>query len=260
MIADRIKVVKIGGNVVDDPDALSKFISDFSRLAGPKIIVHGGGKEATRLSAALGIETVMVEGRRVTDAETLSVVTMVYAGLINKRVVAMLQAAGIDALGLSGADANVITAVRRRNTSVDYGYVGDIDPLDVNESVFSMLFRQGITPVVCAIMHDGDGQLLNCNADSVAAAVAMAVSRISSVDLIYCFEKPGVLADAGDDSSLIRQIDAETYDSLRAEGVVSKGMIPKIDNAMAALRGGVSEVYIKSAANLLSPVGTLVCL
>jgi len=260
MIADRIKVVKIGGNVVDNPDALSKFISDFKRLAGPKIIVHGGGKEATRLSEALGIETVMVDGRRVTDAETLSVVTMVYAGLINKRVVAMLQAAGIDALGLSGADANVITAVRRRNAPVDYGYVGDIDPLDVNESVFSMLFRQGITPVVCAIMHDGDGQLLNCNADSVAAAVAMAVSRISSVDLIYCFEKPGVLADADDDSSLIRRIDVEAFDSLRAEGVISKGMIPKIDNAMAALHGGVSEVYIKGAANLLSPVGTLVCL
>lgn len=260
MIADRIKVVKIGGNVVDDPDALSKFISDFKRLAGPKIIVHGGGKEATRLSAALGIETVMIDGRRVTDAETLSVVTMVYAGLINKRIVAMLQAAGIDALGLSGADANVITAVRRRNTPVDYGYVGDIDPLDVNESVFAMLFRQGLTPVVCAIMHDGEGQLLNCNADSVAAAVAMAVSRMSSVDLIYCFEKPGVLADADDDSSLIRQIDAETFDSLRAEGIVSKGMIPKIDNAMAALHGGVSEVYIKSAANLLSPVGTLICL
>lgn len=260
MIADRIKVVKIGGNVVDNPDALFEFISDFKRLAGPKIIVHGGGKEATRLSEALGIETVMIDGRRVTDAETLSVVTMVYAGLINKRVVAMLQAAGIDALGLSGADANVITAVRRRNAPVDYGYVGDIDPLDVNESVFSMLFRQGITPVVCAIMHDGDGQLLNCNADSVAAAVAMAVSRISSVDLIYCFEKPGVLADADDDSSLIRRIDVEAFDSLRTKGVISKGMIPKIDNAMAALHGGVSEVYIKGAANLLSPVGTLVCL
>lgn len=257
-VRDRIKVVKIGGNVIDDPPALSAFIDRFRQLAGPKILIHGGGKEATRICGALGIETVMIDGRRVTDRATLDVVTMVYAGLINKRIVAQMQAVGIDAIGLSGADANVVTASRRASKPVDYGYVGDIDPMDVNEMTLSMLLKQGITPVLCAIMHNGNGQLLNCNADSVASAVAIAVSRISPVDLIYCFEKPGVLADAYDDSTIIRRIDGNSYKDLRERGIVSKGMIPKIDNAMAALRAGVSDVYIKSAENLLSPLGTIV--
>lgn len=260
MMADRIKVVKIGGNVVDNPEALSLFLNDFKSLAGPKILVHGGGKEATRLCSALGIETKMIDGRRVTDCDTLSVVTMVYAGLINKRIVAKLQAIGIDAIGLSGADANIITATKRKPVPIDFGFVGDIDPLDVNESVFSILFKQGTVPVVCAIMHDGDGQLLNCNADSVAASVAVATARISPVDLIFCFEKPGVLLDSDNDSTVIRQIDQEMYTQLKSEGKISKGMIPKIDNAMNALRLGVSEVYIKSASNLLKATGTLVSL
>lgn len=259
-MSDRIKVVKIGGNVVDNSQALSRFLADFKRLSGPKILVHGGGKEATRLSAALGIETKMIDGRRVTDSETLSVVTMVYAGLINKRIVSLLQAEGVDAIGMCGADANIITAKRRNPEPVDYGFVGDIDPLDVNESVFSLLFKEGVTPVICAIMHDGAGQLLNCNADSVAGAVAVASSRINPVDLVYCFEKPGVLSEPDDDSSVIRHIDSESYAQLRADGVISRGMIPKIDNAMAALRGGVSEVYIKSADNLLNSLSTVVTL
>lgn len=259
-MADRIKVVKIGGNVVDNPDALISFVDQFKRLAGPKVLIHGGGKEATRLSEALGIETVMIDGRRVTSAETLEVCTMVYAGLINKRIIALMQANGIDAIGLTGADACVITASRRSPVPVDYGFVGDIDPLDVDESVISGFLKDGIVPVFCAIMHDGNGQLLNCNADSVAAAVAAAVSRISPVDLIYCFEKAGVLADETDDSSAFHLIDPETYESLKESGVVSKGMIPKIDNCMKALRDGVSEVYIKSADNLLDASGTLITL
>lgn len=259
-MADRIRIVKIGGNVVDDPVALNSFIDQFRRLAGPKVLVHGGGKEATRLSQALGLETTMIDGRRVTDRETLDVVTMVYAGIINKRVVAKLQSVGVDALGMSGADANIIKATRRKAEPVDYGFVGDIDPLDVNDMMLSRLLKENITPVICAIMHDGCGNLLNCNADSVASAVAVAASRISHVDLIYCFEKPGVMADPEDESSLINHIDPEIFDDLRSKGVVSKGMIPKIENAMSALRGGVSDVYIKSAANLLNPQGTLLTL
>lgn len=259
-MSDRIKVVKIGGNVVDNPQALSRFLDDFKQLAGPKILVHGGGKEATRLSSALGIETKMINGRRVTDTETLSVVTMVYAGLINKRIVSILQSKGVDSIGLCGADANIITATRRNPEPIDFGFVGDIDPLDINESVFSALFKEGLTPVICAIMHDGNGQLLNCNADTVASAVAIAVSRISSVDLIYCFEKPGVLADPDDDSSLIAKIDSESFESLRNAGTVSRGMIPKIDNALSALRSGVSEVYIKSSDNLLKSTATVISL
>lgn len=256
----RIRVVKIGGNVVDNPEALATFVSDFKRLAGPKILVHGGGKEATRLSAALGIETHMIEGRRVTDADTLDVVTMVYAGLINKRIVARMQAIGLDAIGLIGADAGLVTASRRSPVPVDYGFVGDIDPMDVNETVLTMLLKQNLTPVICAIMHDGNGTLLNCNADTVASAIAVAASRISPVDLIYCFEKPGVLADADDDSTLIRTIDSDSFDDLRQRGIVSKGMIPKIDNALKAIRAGVSGVYIKSAANLLNATGTSIML
>lgn len=255
---ERIRVVKIGGNVVDDPEALQAFVKDFSRLAGPKVLVHGGGKEATRVSGALGIETTMIEGRRVTDRATLDVVTMVYAGLINKRIVSMLQAVGVDAIGLSGADGNVIKAVKRSSEPIDYGYVGDIDPMDVNDIFLSMMLKAGLVPVICAITHDGDGMLLNCNADTVASSVAVASSRIAPVDLIYCFEKPGVLSDPDDDTSIIGFIDHEAFESLKADGVVSKGMIPKISNALNAVDRGVSEVYIKSAANLLSAGGTLI--
>lgn len=257
---DRIKIVKIGGNVIDNPSAIADFIVRFKRLAGPKILVHGGGKEATRMAAGLGLETTMIDGRRVTDAAMLDICVMVYAGLINKRIVAQMQACGIDAMGLTGADGNAVSATRRRAAPVDYGFVGDIDPLDVNDRLFRNLLMAGLTPVVCAIMHDGDGQLLNCNADSVASAIAAGMSRQASTDLIYCFEKPGVLADVDDDSSVIRSIDTESYASLKATGAVSKGMIPKIDNAMHALHQGVKEVYIKSASNLLEAEGTVITL
>lgn len=257
---DRIKIVKIGGNVIDDPSALDDFIARFKRLAGPKILVHGGGKEATRMAATLGIETTMIDGRRVTDAAMLDICAMVYAGLINKRIVARMQACGIDAIGLTGADGNAVTATRRPTSPIDYGFVGDIDPLDVNDRLLRNLLMTGLTPVVCAIMHNGDGQLLNCNADTVASAIAAGMSRQASTDLIYCFEKAGVLADINDESSVIRSIDTDNYTSLKASGTVSKGMIPKIDNAMRALHQGVKEVYIKSASNLLEAEGTVITL
>lgn len=253
-----MRVVKIGGNVVDNPQALMSFLKDFSQLAGPKILVHGGGKEATRLGEALGIPSVMIDGRRVTDRATLDVVTMVYAGLINKRIVALLQSIGVDAIGLSGADASIIRATRRNPEPIDYGFVGDIDPLDVNDRMLAALTDRGLTPVVCAIMHDGAGTLLNCNADSVASAIATGMSRRGRCNLIYCFEKPGVLADPDDDSSVIERIDSRNFEALKASGAITKGMIPKITNALAATDSGVSEVIIKSSADLLSGGGTII--
>lgn len=253
-----INVVKVGGNVVDNSAALAAFLRDFASLKGPKILVHGGGKEATRLSAALGIETKMIEGRRVTDRQTLDVVTMVYAGLINKRIVAMLQAEGCDAVGLSGADGNVIPARRRPANPVDYGFVGDIDPSAVNDRFIASLLSAGVTPVFCAICHDDAGTLLNCNADSVAAAVAQGASRIDATRLTYCFEKPGVLADVDDPDSVIELVTAESFVTLREQGIVAKGMIPKIENALACAAAGVAEVRICQAEALTVGGGTTI--
>lgn len=254
-----IKVVKIGGNVVDDPQALARFCDDFAALRGPKALVHGGGKEATRLSGRLGVATTMLQGRRVTDAATLEVVTMVYAGLVNKRIVAMLQARGCNAIGLSGADANAITATRRPATPVDYGFVGDIDPAGVDGEAIAALIEQGLVPVFCAITHDGHGQLLNCNADTVARSVALGLAGgAEKVGLVYCFEKDGVLSDPDDDASVIPTLDPASYDELRARGSIHSGMIPKIDNAFDSLRRGVATVTIKSAANLLRDLGTTI--
>ena len=253
-----ITVVKIGGNVVDNPEALSRFVDDFAALEGPKILVHGGGKEATRLSARLDIPTTMIEGRRVTTRETLDVVTMVYAGLINKRIVSALQSRGCNAIGLSGADGNIIPATRRPATPIDYGFVGDIDAAKINTDFLATLLNSGIVPVFCAIMHDGAGSLLNCNADSVASAVAVAASRIAPARLIFCFEKDGVLTDVDNPDSLIESVTGESYRILKENGVVNKGMIPKIDNAFAAISQGVSSVTIKHSDNLLKERGTTI--
>lgn len=252
----QINVVKIGGNVIDDSSALSDFIEYFAKLEGPKVLVHGGGKEATRLSKVLGIETVMIDGRRVTDRETIDVVTMTYAGLINKRIVAMLQAKGCDALGFSGADGNLMKATKRAPNPIDYGFVGDIDPKDVNAPLIKTLLEAGITPVMCAICHDGEGILLNCNADSVAAAMAIGCSRIAPTVLTYCFEKAGVLADVEDESSVIPLITEENFEPLKTNGTIAKGMIPKLHNAIDAARNGVTSVKIIKADNLLNGTGT----
>lgn len=253
-----IKVFKIGGNVVDNPEALSRFVDDFVKIEGKKILVHGGGKEATRMSARLEIPTTMIEGRRVTDRPTLDVVTMVYAGLVNKRVVSLLQAAGCNAIGLTGADGNAVTASRRPAKPVDYGYVGDISEDGVDTRFITALLDSGITPVFCAIMHDGAGTLLNCNADSVASAVAKAMAKTDSVELIYCFEKNGVLRNVDDPDSVISEITSENYPALRADGTVSAGMIPKIDNAFQAIAGGVGSVRICHSDNILTSKGTVI--
>ena len=223
---EKITVVKIGGNVIDDPAVLKRFIADFAAMPGPKILVHGGGKVATRLAERLELKVQMVDGRRITDKGTLDVVTMVYAGLVNKQLVASLQAEGCNALGMSGADGNAVTARRRAPQPIDYGFVGDIEKVD--SRLLGRLLEAGVTPVFCAIMHDGQGTLLNCNADSVASAIALGAAQIAPAELVFCFEKSGVLRDPDDETTLIREITAESYAALKAEGVVSKGMIPKI--------------------------------
>ncbi len=239
-----IRVVKIGGNVIDNPEALGRFLDDFAQLPGKKILVHGGGKEATRLSAALGIETTMINGRRVTDAATLDVVTMVYAGLVNKRLVSGLQARGVNAIGLCGADGRAVVSHRRSPEPVDYGYVGDID--SVNTELISALMATDMVPVFCAITSTIKGQLLNSNADSVASAVALAAASVEAVELHYCFDKPGVMLDIDNPDSVIREINEEKFRELKAEGVVHSGMLPKIENALSACRRGVSAVYIEA--------------
>lgn len=253
-----ITVIKIGGNVINNPENLHNFLIDFTKIPGKKILVHGGGKEATELSDKLGIKTTLIEGRRITGSETINVVTMVYAGLINKRIVAELQALGCDAIGLSGADANVIPAIKRSSTPVDYGFVGDIYPESINVKFIDILFKNAIVPVFCAICHDNHGQLLNCNADSVASSIAMACSEIDKVNLIYCFEKSGILINIDDENSLIPTISQDEFEHLKATGVISKGMIPKVENSLNAVRKGVSEVRICKAENLLSGEGTLI--
>ncbi len=255
---DRLKIFKIGGNVVDNPEALSAFLDDFVRVSGRKILVHGGGKEATRLSKALGIETTMIEGRRVTDRETLDVVTMVYAGLINKRIVSGLQARACDAIGLTGADGDAIKAVRRPAKPIDYGYVGDITSESVNARFIDGLLKQDMVPVFCAITHDGDGTLLNCNADTIASAVAVGMSDLYDVLLTYCFELPGVMRDINDPDSVIELITAEDFDALKASGVINAGMVPKITNALRSVREGVKEVCIKNSRDILFPAGTTI--
>lgn len=255
---ETVKVIKIGGNVVDNPEALSRFVRDFVKLPGRKILVHGGGKEATRMSAKLDIPTTMIEGRRVTTRETLDVVTMVYAGLVNKRIVSMLQAEGCNALGLTGADANAITASRRPAEPIDYGFVGDIAPEGVNSTLISSLLDAGITPVYCAITHDGKGTLLNCNADTIASSVAVGAARVAPTELIFCFEQLGVMEDIERPDSLIPLITPDIYADLRARGIVNKGMIPKIDNAFKAIGSGVASVTIKHSDALTTEVGTTI--
>ena len=245
-----IKVVKIGGNVIDNEAALAQFVVDFAALEGPKVLVHGGGKLATRLAEKLEIPTTMIDGRRVTDRQTLDVVTMVYAGLVNKHVVALLQAAGCNAIGLSGADANVVKATRRAAKPIDFGFVGDISVEGVDADFIISLTERGIVPVFCSIMHDGAGTLLNCNADSVASAVAVAVAQKAETELVFCFEKAGVMADIDDPNSVIAQICPQSYKTLLADGVVNKGMIPKIDGAFRALESGVKVVTIKHSEAL----------
>ncbi len=258
-----LKVIKIGGNVIDNPESLQQFIADFAMLQGPKILVHGGGKIATKLAQDLGIESKMVEGRRITDGESLKVVTMVYAGLINKNIVAGLQSENCNAIGLSGADGNLIHAKRRplkeifskeknETISVDYGFVGDLDESSIDHKGLSKLLEAGFTPVFSAITHDGKGQLLNTNADTIASAISISMSKDYETSLIFCFEKAGVLMDVEDEGSVIRSIDPHYYNELKRQGIINDGMIPKLDNAFEAINKGLKEVCIGKADALPS--------
>lgn len=261
-----IKVIKIGGNVVDNPELLGKFVQDFASMKGPKVLVHGGGKLASQMQKEMGMTPVMIDGRRVTDQDTLKVVTMVYAGWCNKSIVAMLQSAGCNAVGLSGADGNLIRATRRApvrsvsGDSVDYGFVGDVNPSDIDTGLLYSLMEQGITPVFCAITHDGEGSLLNTNADTVASSLAIGLSRKETVELTFCFEKDGVLLDKDDDSSVIAEITESDFIRMKEEGTIADGMIPKLTGSFNAIKSGVSRVIIKHARNLKYDLGTTLTL
>ena len=246
----KLYVIKIGGNVIDNSENLHRFLKDFAALEGLKILVHGGGKVATQISSSLGVEAQLVDGRRITDIETLRVVTMVYAGLINKNMVAQLQRYHNNAIGLTGADGNFIRAKKRSVKTIDYGFVGDLDEHSVSAENIGKLLDASFTPVFCALTHDGDGQLLNTNADTIASALAVALAKIYETTLIYCFEKKGVLQDINDEDSLIRDISPERYEQLKLEKIVSEGMLPKLDNAFAAIKNGVKEVVIGQADEL----------
>ena len=245
-----LHIIKIGGNVIDNSQNLHHFLKDFQSLDGFKILVHGGGKVATQIAEDMGIEARLVDGRRITDIETLRVVTMVYGGLINKNIVAQLQRFGNNAIGLTGADGNFIKAKKRPVKTIDYGFVGDIDENSINPGNISRLMEAGFTPVFCAITHDGEGQLLNTNADTIASALAVNLASIYETTLIYCFEKKGVLQDIDDDDSLIREINPEHYEELKKERIIHSGMLPKLDNAFTAIACGVKAVIIGKSDDL----------
>jgi len=245
---EKLYVIKIGGNIIDDEAKLSNFLRAFAGVETRKILVHGGGKLATRLAGQLGIEQQLVDGRRITDADTLRIVTMVYAGYVNKTIVATLQAEGCNAFGLTGADGNAILAHKRVHPTIDYGYVGDVD--QVNHVLIGDLLKSVSTLVFAPITHNGQGQLLNTNADTIAQEIARGLSAQYEVHLVYSFEKKGVLLDADDDSTVIARIDPVYYAQLKAEKRIFEGMIPKMDNAFAAISGGVKEVIIGNAEEL----------
>ena len=246
---EKLYVIKIGGNIVDNPALLTNFLTAFSTIEGQAILVHGGGKLATSLAAKLGVEQTMVEGRRITDVETLKIVTMVYAGYINKNIIAQLQAMHVNAIGLSGVDGNLIKAHKRIDANIDFGFVGDID--EVNTGFIHQQLLNNTRLVIAPITHDGAGQLLNTNADTIAQTVATAMSDTYKVHLVYGFEKEGVLRDVTNEGSVISSINNLTYSQLKKEKVIFEGMIPKIDNAFLALHGGVQSVIIGKAEKLI---------
>ena len=246
---NTLKIVKIGGNVIDNPQALTSFLTVFSSIKGPKILVHGGGKSATALAKKTGLEVQMVDGRRITDAATLELITMVYAGKINKTIVAQLQALNCNALGFTGADANTITSEKRPVSTLDYGFVGDVK--NVETSTLELLLNHGVSPVFCALTHDQKGQLLNTNADTIASELAIAFASKFEVELYYCFEKNGVLKDVNDDNSVIEKITQSSYKELLDAQVIYAGMLPKLNNCFHALDHQVSKVCIGKPELLL---------
>ncbi len=253
---EALTIIKVGGKIVEESSTLQQLLADFSAIEGYKLLVHGGGRSATTLAAQLGIESRMVNGRRITDAETLKVVTMVYGGLVNKNIVAGLQAKGVNALGLTGADMDVIRSVKRPVKEVDYGFVGDVEK--VNGEFLAELIRKGIVPVMAPLTHDGKGHILNTNADTIAGETAKALAQLFDVTLVYCFEKKGVLRDEKDDDSVIPEISRADFDRYVKEGIIQGGMIPKLENAFDALQAGVAKVVITQATAIDGTQGTII--
>lgn len=245
---EKLSIIKIGGNIIEDEASLNAFLKLFSNLEGKKILVHGGGKRATHIASKLGIESQMVNGRRITDAETLEVITMVYGGLVNKNVVAKLQALNIDALGLTGADINSIQSVKRPVKDIDFGFVGDVE--NVAHKSIDRLIQADFTPVFCAITHDGNGQLLNTNADTITSQVAVGMSKLYETTIYYCFELNGVLEDINDKNSVVKHIDTDLYKDLLAKGIIADGMLPKLENCFDALKNGVTTINMGNTAML----------
>ena len=256
----QLTILKIGGKLLDDDTRLNEALADFTKIEGTKILVHGGGKKSSELSRQLGIEPKMAEGRRITDAATLEVVTMVYAGLLNKTLVSRLQALGCNAIGLSGADGNAILAKKRPVKTIDYGFVGDVEM--VNKRLVINFLEKNLTPVFCAVTHDGQGQLLNTNADTIATSLAVALAQDYQVTLKFCFEKNGVLLDPADENSVIPNLDAATFARYQTAGIISEGMIPKLDNAFAAVQAGVAAIIICGRDGIAPgsfQIGTTIC-
>ncbi|KAA6348871.1 Acetylglutamate kinase [termite gut metagenome] len=253
---DLLTIVKAGGKIVENADSLQSFLKDFARISGHKLLIHGGGRSATQLAERLGIPSQMVDGRRITDEETLKVVTMVYAGLVNKNIVAQLQALNIDAIGLTGVDMNLISAVKRPVQTIDYGFVGDVQ--HVNSLALKYLLDQNYLPVLAPITHNGKGVLLNTNADTIASETAKALAYDFNVRLIYCFEKKGVLSNENDENSTISTLNKEEFLQYKAAGIIHAGMIPKLENAFEAIASGVKEVIITRASDIHTGGGTFI--
>lgn len=254
---EKVTIVKVGGAIVEDNEQLAQLLTDFAAIPGKKVLVHGGGRRATKVAAALGIESKMVNGRRITDAQMLEVVTMVYGGLVNKNLVAKLQAKGVNALGLTGADMDVIHSHKRPvKDGVDFGYVGDVER--ANGKMLQTLIQEGITPVMAPLTHDGNGNILNTNADTIASETAKALAPYYNVTLIYSFEKKGVLSNPDDDNCVIPVITRSDFEKYQADGTIGGGMIPKIENALAAVDAGVKEVIITLATAIDGKQGTVI--
>ncbi len=248
---EDLYIIKIGGNVIDDNTALDSFLKDFSAIPGKKILVHGGGKIATSIGDKLGIKSKYVDGRRITDDDTIDLVTMVYGGLVNKKIVAQLQALNCFAIGLTGVDANVLPAIKRRVKEIDYGWVGDIDAGDINPATWQIFLDNGLMPVLAPLTHDSNGHILNTNADTMSAVLSIALAKCYEVKLIFCFEKNGILENVNDEDSVIENMDSKLYKKLKEEKKLYAGILPKIDNALFAADNGVAEIIIGNSANLL---------
>ncbi len=252
---EKLFVIKIGGNVIDDEKTLQLFLKDFAAIGGKKILIHGGGKIATKIGEQLGIQSKYIEGRRITDDATIDLVTMVYGGLVNKKIVALLQSIGCNAMGLTGADGNIIPATKRPVKDVDFGWVGDVESGKLKVESLKLLLEGGFVPVFAPLTHDGQGHILNTNADTVASSLAVALSVYYEVRLIYCFEKKGILENVDDDNTVINLINKPFYQQLLTDQKLFAGILPKIDNAFAAIDAGVKEVLVGDAKDLLQNTG-----